>query len=474
MKNFALFLIVLFVFIGCNSKHNIPKNSMISKKDIEHTTVDGNRSFKTNKDDGLFIFDDGRIYIKAKARSMTEIIDYLTIQSRMNYSIFTKLTNDIIQIANKEDLKANLPWNEVRGKTYKNFNEFKKELTLLMNSVTNNKYQIIQSSIGISIIGKKKLKKSYSKVFLHNISASEVKTSIDSFYSSGIKPKYSIVILPYQNSLVIQAKKKVIEEMINVIISIDSHYPQVLIEAQVFEYDDSINRLIGTSIEQVSQGSDYKRTIKTNFSEGVSNLLPTFFKELTNVGKKQSLLYSIAMQDREGNVKVVAEPRVVLKPGTVGELKMETKKYVVVSGVNSSQLETIDTGIILKITPTILSKNTILLDLELEQSDFIQTIEQDIIQSINKNTVKTSVVAFDGELISIGGIYVEKKSDFSSGIPYLKNIPVLGVLFGSENKSSSRIMIEFMIRPSIKDIEKKLTKIKKEAYLFQNSDKSLK
>jgi type II secretory pathway component GspD/PulD (secretin) len=143
-----------------------------------------------------------------------------------------------------------------------------------------------------------------------------------------------------------------------------------------------------------------------------------------------------------------------------------------VSGVNSSQLETIDTGIILKITPTILGKNTILLDLELEQSDFIPTIEEDIVQAINKNTVKTSVVAFDGELISIGGIYVEKKSDFSSGIPYLKDIPIVGVLFGSENKSSSRIMIEFMIRPSIKDIEEKLTKIKKETYLFQNSDKS--
>ena len=474
MKNFTSFIIVFFLFTGCSLKHDIPKNSMLSKQDIKQTKVDGNRSYKTNKDDGFFLFEDGRIYLKAKDRSMTEIIDYLSLQNRINYSIFTKLTNHRIRIANKEDLQANLPWSEVRGKIYKNFDEFKKELIYRMNSVYNNNYEIIQSSIGISITGKEILEKSYSKVFLHNIRANEVKASIDSFYSSGTKPEYSIVILPYQNSFVIQAKKEVIEEMNNIIISIDSHYPQVLIEAQVFEYDDNINRLIGTSIEASSQGSDYKETISTNFSEGVSNLLPTFFNELTNIGKKQSLLYSIAMQDRDSDVKVIAEPRVVLKPGTVGELKMETKKYVIVSGVNSSQLETIDTGIILKITPTILGKNTILLDLELEQSDFIPTIEEDIVQAINKNTVKTSVVAFDGELISIGGIYVEKKSDFSSGIPYLKDIPIAGVLFGSENKSSSRIMIEFMIRPSIKDIEEKLTKIKKETYLFQNSDKSFK
>ena len=74
--------------------------------------------------------------------------------------------------------------------------------------------------------------------------------------------------------------------MNNIIISIDSHYPQVLIEAQVFEYDDNINRLIGASIEASSQGSDYKKTISTNFTEGVSNLLPIFFNELTNLGKK--------------------------------------------------------------------------------------------------------------------------------------------------------------------------------------------
>jgi hypothetical protein len=34
------------------------------------------------------------------------------------------------------------------------------------------------------------------------------------------------------------------------------------------------------------------------------------------------------MQDKDGDVKVVAEPRVVLKPGAVGELKMETKNML--------------------------------------------------------------------------------------------------------------------------------------------------
>jgi hypothetical protein len=173
---------VLFLSTGCSLKHDLPKNSMLTKQDIKQTKVDGNRSYKTNKDDGFFLFDDGRIYLKAKARSMTEIIDYLSLQNRVNYSIFTKLTNHRIKIANKEDLQANLPWSEVRGKIYKNFDEFKTELTYKMNSVHNNNYNIVQSSVGISITGKEILEKSYSKIFLHNIRANEVKASIDSFY----------------------------------------------------------------------------------------------------------------------------------------------------------------------------------------------------------------------------------------------------------------------------------------------------
>lgn len=468
MRYLVFLFITVFFIIGCNKKHIIPNNSMLSKEDINHTKIDGNRSFNNNKDEGLFLLDNGMIYLKIKDRSITEIIDYMAFQNRKNYSIFTKLTNDKIIIANEEDINANKPWNEVRGKFYNNYSELNKELQLLINSINkDNSYEINQSSLGISVLGKEVLKTSYSKIFLHNISAEEVKESVNLFYSSSTKPEYSIVVLPYQNSLILRAKEKVIKEMTNIILAIDSHYPQVLIEAQVFEFDDNINRLIGTSIEGVSQSGDYKTSIKTNFGETVSNSLPNFFNELTNTAKRQSLLFSIAMQDRDGNVKVVAEPRVVLKPGAVGELKMETKKFVIVSGVNSSKLETIDTGIILRITPTILSRNTILLDLELEQSDFIPTIEQDIVQSINKNTVKTSVIAFDGELISIGGIYVEKKSDFNSGIPYAKDVPIVGFLFGSQNKSSSRIMIEFMIRPSIKNLENKLTKIKRNTYSFQ-------
>lgn len=470
MKNVVLVLLVL-LFVGCSMKHEIPSNSMVSEKDMEATKINGNTIYKSDKDEGLFLLEDGKVYLKTDGRSVIDLIDEIAFKARLNYSVLTNLPNGRILTANNNDLKAQLPWKETRGIIFDNLDKFNEGLVKWMNVVdkTNN-YQIIKTSSGISIISNQIAEKTYSKIFLYNTKADDVKAKIDAFYSSGVKPEYSIVTLPSQNALIIQAKETVLKEINSVIIPIDSNSPQVLIEAQVFEYDDNIGRLIGTSIERVSQGSDYKKTIKTSFSEGVSDSLPIFFNDLNNTSKKQSLLYSIAMQDSNSGVTVIAEPRVVLKPGTEASLNMETKKYVIVSGINDSKLQEISTGIVLKITPIILSEKTILLNLELVQSDPIPTNEDKIVQSINKNSVLTSVVAHDGELISIGGIYVQKTSDFDSGIPYLKDIPVLGFLFGSQNKSSSRIMIEFMIKPSIKNIEDELNKIKRNTYKLQTKE----
>lgn len=470
MKNIVLVLL-MFLFVGCSMKHEMPSNTMVSTKDMETTKIDGNKIFKSDKDEGLFLLENGDIYLKTDGRSIIDLLDEFGFKTRTNYTVLTSLVDRRIRIANLDDLAKDLSWKETRGKVYKSFDEFSDDLIDWLNYADVNKdYKIIKTASGISIISNKISEKSYSKIFLYNTKADDIKLQIDAFYSSGAKPEYSIVTLPSQNALIIQAKETVLKEINSVIIPIDSNSPQVLIEAQVFEYDDNIGRLIGTSIERVSQGSDYKKTIKTSFSEGVSDSLPIFFNDLNNTSKKQSLLYSIAMQDSNSGVTVIAEPRVVLKPGTEASLNMETKKYVIVSGINDSKLQEISTGIVLKITPIILSEKTILLNLELVQSDPIPTNEDKIVQSINKNSVKTSVVAYDGELISIGGIYVQKTSDFNSGIPYLKDIPVLGFLFGSQNKSSSRIMIEFMIKPSIKNIEDELNKIKKNTYQLQKKN----
>jgi len=68
---------------------------------------------------------------------------------------------------------------------------------------------------------------------------------------------------------------------------------------------------------------------------------------------------------------------------------------------------------------------------------------------IIKKQTETSLIAQDGETIVISGLTKQKKLDNVSGVPWLKEIPVLGWLFKGESKSESMEEVLIFITPSI-------------------------
>ena len=263
----------------------------------------------------------------------------------------------------------------------------------------------------------------------------------------------AVIAIPSQNALLIKSSREVLSLMGDIIASIDAKYPQVLIETKVFEVDDSVSRKIGTALDYSKTSGATSFGIKTIFQEGLSAAaLPVFFQQYTDAEKKLSLLTNLVINDRKGLVKILAEPRIVMKPGEEAAIGLNTVKYVSIQGVQISDLKGVETGITFKITPIILSENKISLRLTIEQSEFIPTDEVNVTLSTNKNTIYTTVIADDGELISIGGIDTRRSTAFSSGVPLLKDIPIIGALFSSKTKDSNHAKIEFMIKPIIKKL----------------------
>jgi type IV pilus assembly protein PilQ len=68
---------------------------------------------------------------------------------------------------------------------------------------------------------------------------------------------------------------------------------------------------------------------------------------------------------------------------------------------------------------------------------------------IIKKQTETNLIAQDGETIVISGLTKQKKLDGISGIPWLKDIPVLGWLFKGEGKSESMEEVLIFITPTI-------------------------
>ncbi|MFA7242788.1 MAG: hypothetical protein WC091_22000 [Sulfuricellaceae bacterium] len=298
--------------------------------------------------------------------------------------------------------------------------------------------------------------------------------SLTAPYSGPISDPNKAALLQYrpQNALIIRASEpKIYDRIAEIIPSLDANFQLVLVETQVYEYDDSIGKKIGAALSYSKEnvngdGNSSKFGFTTLFGQGITDALPTFFGNLNMVEKKASLLNKLAFFDQDGVVRVLAEPSLVLKSGEEAEVKLEQRKYFLTSGFNSpGDLKDLPTGIAFKVKPTVLGDNKILLNLYIRQSEFIPAAEANVAASTNHNEIRTSVVARDGELVSIGGILKKNDSKLSSGIPGMRKIPGLGLLFGSESQDTGIIRVEFMIRSTVNRSKEVLSdKLKKIKY----------
>ena len=68
---------------------------------------------------------------------------------------------------------------------------------------------------------------------------------------------------------------------------------------------------------------------------------------------------------------------------------------------------------------------------------------------INKKQATTEMLLRDGETTVIGGIFVDSDNEGDDGVPYLMEIPLLGKLFKSNNKTKTKSELLIFITPRI-------------------------
>ena len=107
------------------------------------------------------------------------------------------------------------------------------------------------------------------------------------------------------------------------------------------------------------------------------------------------------------------------------------------------------TGIILSVTPHINSTGLVKMDVDQEVSEVGEFITELNNYTFLSRKVATSLVVEDGRTIVIGGLMKSTGRSGNSGIPFLKDIPILGLLFGSANKSIEKTELVLLITPTV-------------------------
>ena len=118
--------------------------------------------------------------------------------------------------------------------------------------------------------------------------------------------------------------------------------------------------------------------------------------------------------------------------------------------IQTSSIEMLDTGVILKVKPRVNASGMVILEIEQNVDNAVPTTTSKIDSpTILKRQIQTTVVVLDGESVVLGGLIDEQHGYVNEGIPLLKDIPYLGWLFGTQKKTVTKNELIVIITPRV-------------------------
>lgn len=158
----------------------------------------------------------------------------------------------------------------------------------------------------------------------------------------------------------------------------------------------------------------------------------------------------------EDKAKVLTNPHLVVESGVQANLNIIDRRTLVletatINGVTTS-LQNVEAGIQLSILPVPTHDSLIHLNVNGKVSEFLpfSSAGEFIIE---ENDITTSVDVRDGQTLIIGGLIMEKTNNFEGGIPFLRKIPLLGLLFKTKKEIKNYVERVIYITPYLHPIE---------------------
>ena len=232
---------------------------------------------------------------------------------------------------------------------------------------------------------------------------------------------------------------------------------QVMIEATIAEVNLKQGESLGVTFDWAARGSGALNQTTVN-SDGTG----IFFSLVRDHASIMSQVNALADYNR---LQVLSSPRLVTSSGKPASINVGTQVPIITSqeasptggtvGGNTSILQSIqyrNTGIILNIQPTINSNRRVELTVSQEVSDAQQNNVSGVQSPLIINRSLTTTLSLDdGQTALLGGMISENYSRGNSGIPYLKDIPILGNLFKNQSQSLQRTELIVLLTPYIID-----------------------
>jgi len=248
----------------------------------------------------------------------------------------------------------------------------------------------------------------------------------------------------------------------NLVKSLDTKTPQVLIEARIVEANLTFQRELGISWGLEIGGG--KATLKGGLSDNRLVDLPAepktgagsagILEFLFTRGTIRDLDMAISAHEIRGDVKIISSPKIATLDNKEASIEQGLRiPYLRLTTEGTVTTEFIDANLKLTVTPHVTNDGNIKLSIKAKKDAPDTSIVVQGVPSIDKKEAITEVLIKDSGVVAIAGIYTIEKNIQDEGIPLFKKIPVLGWLFKREAKEDKRKDLLIFISPKIiKDV----------------------
>lgn len=255
-----------------------------------------------------------------------------------------------------------------------------------------------------------------------------------------------VTALPARRILVVEDTPPFMDRLAALIDELDRAPRQILIEAQILEV---------TLNEEDSWGVDWSDLFARNNGDasiGTRGLAGAggsgnsgFLLSIDNA----DVIATLTALEQDGRVRTLSTPKLLaLENQEASVIVGDRRGYQVTTTINqisTESIEFLESGVILRVTPTVDANDKIMMDIHPEVST--GTVDGNGIPSQTTTEVTTRLLVNSGETVFVGGLIKQSMNNQRSGVPGVSRLPGIGRLFSSRESTSVNTETVVLIKP---------------------------
>ncbi len=270
-----------------------------------------------------------------------------------------------------------------------------------------------------------------------------------------LEQEVTVVGDPKSQKVLISASPRYIETVKSIVSELDAAPPQVIIQVLLAEVTLDDSDQWGLSADAFDVGGD---NYDVGFLGAGASLATALGVPNLSVSSTDFSLLVRALQ-AQGKLEILSNPRLTVNNNEsasiqVGEnVALPDEVETLTDGRTRASIRREDVGVLLSVTPSISSDGFVRLDIQPEisvVSERTTQISEDFeAPIISTRKVDTTVTVRDGQTVVIGGLIQTTQEDRRTKVPFLGDIPFLGIPFRSHDIKNVRTELLVILTPQV-------------------------